>query len=83
MNTIQKDQKEKLLVIAAIKKDLEINSIDIEAKKKKAKSPKQHGYFQECVRKNKDKKNPEGYCASIIDKVKGTTKWRTGPKGKK
>lgn len=76
--------KEKLMVIAAIRKDLGLNgldSIDIEAKKK-AKSPREHGYFQQCVRKNKDKKNPEGYCASIIDKVKGTTDWRKGPKKK-
>ena len=39
-------------------------------------SPKEHGFFDECVRKNQDKDNPEAYCASIIDKVKGTTKWR-------
>lgn len=75
--------KEKLMLIAAIKKDLELNSVDIEAKKKKGKKPTQHGYFQECVRKNKDKGNPNAYCASIIDKAKGTTKWRTGPKGNK
>jgi len=46
-------------------------------------SPKDHGFFDECVRKNKDKDNPEGYCASIIDKAKGTTKWREGPKKSK
>jgi hypothetical protein len=40
------------------------------------KSPTEHGFFDECVRKNKDKNDPEAYCASIIDKAKGTTEWR-------
>lgn len=53
--------------------------IDVEAKKKK-KSPKEHGFIDQCIKKNKDKDSPGGYCASIVDKVKGTTKWRKGPK---
>ena len=48
--------------------------------KKKAKSPKQHGFIDQCIKKNEDKKNPGAYCASIVDKVKGTTDWRKGPK---
>jgi hypothetical protein len=50
----------------------------IEAKKSPEynKSPTEHGFFDECVSKNKDKGDPEAYCASIIDKAKGTTKWR-------
>ena len=27
--------------------------------------------FQDCVNKNKDKKNPKGYCATIMRKVEG------------
>ena len=54
----------------------------IEAKKKK-KSPKEHGYFEQCEKENKGKVEDTGsYCASIIDKVKGTTDWRKGPKKK-
>lgn len=51
-----------------------------EAKKKKEKSPEEHGFIDQCVKKNKDKDDPGAYCASIVDKVKGTTKWRKGPK---
>jgi hypothetical protein len=40
------------------------------------KSPVEEGFFDECVKKNKDKDNPEAYCASIIDTAKGTTMWR-------
>ena len=47
-----------------------------EAKKKKKKSPTQHGFIEECIKENKDKKSPGGYCASIVDKVKGSTEWR-------
>lgn len=54
----------------------------VEAKKKEKKSPKQHGFIDQCVKENKDKKNPGAYCASIVDKVKGTTDWRKGPKKK-
>lgn len=43
---------------------------------KKAKSPKQHGFIDQCIEKNKDKEDPGAYCASIVDKVKGTTDWR-------
>ena len=51
-------------------------------KKKKEKSPKEHGFMADCIKKNKDKDSPGGYCAKIVDKVKGTTKWRKGPKKK-
>ena len=53
-----------------------------EAKKKKPykHSPKGHGFIDECIEKNKDKDNPGAYCASIVDKVKGRTDWRKGPK---
>lgn len=44
------------------------------------KSPKEHGFMEECMRKNKDAKDPGAYCASIVDKAKGTTEWRKGPK---
>lgn len=46
------------------------------AKKKKVKTPKQHGFIEECIKKNKDKDSPGGYFASIVDKVKGNKKWR-------
>lgn len=36
--------------------------------------------MDECIEKNKDKKDPGAYCASIVDRVKGTTEWREGPK---
>ena len=49
----------------------------VEAKKK---SPRQHGFVDQCIKENKDKDSPGGYCASIVDKVKGTTDWRKGPK---
>lgn len=57
--------------------------INTEAKKKKKekKSPKEHGYIDQCMKENKDKDNPGGYCASIVDKVKGTTDWRKEKKG--
>ena len=48
----------------------------VEAKK----SPREHGFIDECLKENKDKSDPGAYCASIVDKVKGTTKWRKGPK---
>lgn len=51
--------------------------IKAEAKKK---SPKEHGFIDQCVDENSDKKDPGAYCASIVDKVKGTTDWRKGPK---
>ena len=62
--------------------------LNVEAKKKKDKkdkkgykhSPKEHGFIDECLKKNKDKDNAGAYCASIVDKVKGTTDWRKGPK---
>jgi hypothetical protein len=44
------------------------------------KSPKQHGYIDQCIKENKDKDDPGAYCASIVDKAKGTTKWRENPK---
>ena len=50
----------------------------VEAKKSPEyeKSPVEEGFFEECVKKNKDKGDPEAYCAAIIDKAKGTTMWR-------
>jgi len=58
--------------------------IKAEAKKKPFKhSPKSHGFVDECIKKNKDKDDPGAYCASIVDKVKGTTKWRKNPKKNK
>ena len=53
--------------------------ITTEAKKKgkgKKKSPMQHGFIDQCIKENKDKKSPGGYCASIVDKAKGSTEWR-------
>lgn len=36
-----------------------------------------HGFFAKCVTKMKDHlDDPEGFCASVIDEVKGTTFWR-------
>ena len=43
-------------------------------------SPTSHGFIDECVKKNKDKKDPGAYCAAIVDKAKGTTDWRKEPK---
>lgn len=57
-----------------------------EAKKKKdyKHSPKEHGFIDECIEKNKNKADdPGAYCASIVDKAKGTTDWRKGTKDKK
>lgn len=51
--------------------------MEVDAKKK---TPKQHGFIDQCVKENKDKKDPGAYCASIVDKVKGTTERRKGPK---
>ena len=44
------------------------------------KSPTEHGFMDECMEENKDKDDPGAYCAAIVDKAKGTTKWRKGPK---
>ena len=49
-------------------------------KAKKEKTPKQHGFIDQCMKKNEDKDNPGAYCASIVDKTKGTTDWRKGKK---
>jgi len=43
------------------------------------KSPTEHGFMDECMEKNKDKNDPGAYCASIVDRAKGTTEWREGP----
>ena len=48
-----------------------------EAKKK---SPREHGFIDQCMKENSDKSDSGAYCASIVDKVKGTTDWRKGPK---
>jgi len=55
--------------------------MEVEAKEMKH-SPKEHGFIDECIEKNKDKDNPGAYCASIVDKTKGSTDWRKGPKKK-
>lgn len=55
----------------------ENKDVDVEAKKK---TPRQHGFIDQCIKDNPDKDSPGGYCASIVDKVKGTTDWRKGPK---
>jgi len=46
------------------------------------KSPTEHGFMEQCIEENKDKKDPGAYCASIVDNAKGTTEWRKGPKNK-
>ena len=43
--------------------------------------PKEHGFMDACITrmKNKsgwDKEKAGGFCASIVDKAKGTTSWR-------
>jgi hypothetical protein len=44
----------------------------------------QHGFFDKCVKKmSPHLDDPEGFCASVIDEVKGTTFWRGKGKGKK
>jgi len=48
----------------------------IKEAKKKAKSPMEHGFIEECINKNKDKDDAGAYCAAIVDKAKGTTEWR-------
>jgi len=50
----------------------------VEAKNKKdyEHSPTSHGFIDECIKKNEDKKDSGAYCASIVDKAKGTTEWR-------
>ena len=55
---------------------IETGWLETEAKKKYKHSPKEHGFIDECIRKNKDKDDPGAYCASIVDKAKGTTDWR-------
>ena len=45
------------------------------------KSPKEHGFFDVCVKRMSPKtgwgkEKAEGFCARIIDTAKGTTKWR-------
>jgi len=57
-----------------------MGGIETEAKKKKKyeHSPEEHGFIDECIKKNPDKGS--GYCPSIVDKAKGTTEWRKGPR---
>lgn len=49
------------------------------------KDPGEHGFFAACVTRMKkhDTQDPEGMCANLIDVYKGSSKWRTGPKGNK
>lgn len=43
----------------------------------------EHGFFDACVNKiSPHLDDPEGFCASVIDTVKGTTFWRSGNKKK-
>lgn len=48
-------------------------------------SPNDEGFFDKCVLKftedGMSTDNANGLCAQMLDKYKGTTKWRTGPKG--
>lgn len=49
------------------------------------KNPDEKGFFNVCVKEMSSKEgfteeNSKGFCARIIDKWKGTTKWRTGSK---
>jgi hypothetical protein len=51
------------------------------------KSPKDHGFMDACIARMEgksgwDRKKAGGFCASIVDKAKGTTSWREGKKGK-
>jgi len=59
-----------------------INYVKESKKKSKTnkKKPTEHGFMDQCIEENKDKDDPGAYCASIVDKVKGTTDWRKGPK---
>jgi len=72
--------------IKDIKKKQHMASDDVkvvEAKseaKSTEKKPTEHGFMDQCLKKNKDAKDPGAYCASIVDKAKGTTDWRKGPK---
>lgn len=52
------------------------NIIEAKKKGKYKHSPMEHGFIDECIRKNQDKDDPGAYCASIVDKAKGSTKWR-------
>ena len=47
--------------------------------KETGKNPNQHGWFDACVKKIKGKlSDPEAFCASVRDEIKGTTMWRGG-----
>ena len=51
------------------------------------KSPTEHGFFAKCEAKMKGKKGwtddqVKGFCASLIDTAKGSTKWREGSRKK-
>jgi hypothetical protein len=50
--------------------------------------PKKHGFVNTCIKrmegkKGWDKEKAGGFCASIVDRAKGTTKWREGSRKKK
>jgi hypothetical protein len=59
-----------------------IGKIVVTGKKKKKynHSPTEEGFIDECIKKNPDADDPGAYCASIVDKAKGTTSWREGPR---
>lgn len=48
-------------------------------------SPSEHGFMAACIARMKkhDMKDPGGFCAEMVDRVKGTTQWRSGPRKKK
>jgi len=50
--------------------------------------PKQHGFMNACItrmesKKGWDREKAGGFCASIVDRAKGTTEWRKGSRKKK
>ena len=50
--------------------------------------PTQHGFMKKCIARMEsksgwDKEKAGGFCASIVDRAKGTTEWRKGPRKKK
>lgn len=50
--------------------------------------PQKHGFMNACIarmegKKGWDREKAGGFCASIVDRAKGTTEWRKGPRKKK
>lgn len=47
--------------------------------------PTQHGFMEKCIlhmegKKGFNKERAGGFCASIVDRAKGDTSWRKGPR---